>query len=41
MLASESMIHNIVQTRLKFMHKQVGDRVAHRGDLVLVMAEDS
>lgn len=41
MLASESMIHNMVQTRLKFMHKQVGDRVAHREDLVLVMAEDS
>ncbi|CAG9978536.1 unnamed protein product [Clonostachys byssicola] len=41
MLATESMIHTIVQTRLKFIHKQVGDQVAHRGDLILVMAEDS
>ncbi|CAH0052439.1 unnamed protein product [Clonostachys solani] len=39
-LASEFMAHRVVEMILKLMRRQVGDRVAHRGDLVLVMAED-
>ncbi|VUC25117.1 unnamed protein product [Clonostachys rosea] len=41
MLGSESMMHNMTQTTMKSMDKQLRGRVASRGDLILVMAEDS
>ncbi|KAL6855650.1 hypothetical protein J3F83DRAFT_753815 [Trichoderma novae-zelandiae] len=41
MPGSEFSIHLTVQTRLDLLKKQFGDRVASRGDVILVMGEDA
>lgn len=40
MPGSEFSIHHTVGRRLDLFREQFGDRVVHRADLILVMAED-
>jgi hypothetical protein len=38
---SEFSVHNTINMRLEMFKKQFGDRVVHRGDLILVMGRDA